>query len=466
MALYDTKYFLRKEQREEYNMKILLIAPKMSLRPMDSEFKRRTCAPLSLLTLSALTPPEHVVVIEDENVRPLTMRAADLVGITATVETVQRAYALAAQYRARGIPAIMGGIHPSACPEEALRYADAVCIGEAEPVWRQIVEDTRKGALQPMYRSDHPANLAESPFPDFNAVDASDYLFTNVLSATRGCPFLCDFCYNSAPYVHHLCRTRPVGQVVEAIRRMGTRQVLFIDDNLIGYLPWTHELVAALKPLGLTWHAAVSANIGYSPDLLDAMRDAGCRSLFIGFETINEDAIRQMRKYQNNVDRYDALIAAIHARGIMINASLVFGFDHDTPAVFENTLAWLVRNRVETMTAHILTPYPGTRLFDRLQAEGRIVDYDWSHYNTANAVFTPKGMSREELLQGYLWMYREFYSLKNICIRFPEQADEWMPYLLFNLGYRKFGKFTSLAARVAGMHFMGAWARRMSYGIA
>jgi radical SAM superfamily enzyme YgiQ (UPF0313 family) len=215
----------------------------------------------------------------------------------------------------------------------------------------------------------------------------------------------------------------------------------------------------------VTWHAAVSANIGNHMPLLDEMRESGCQSLFIGFESVNSESIHSARKFQNKTVTYERLIANLHARGIMVNASLAFGFDHDGPSTFQRTLDWLVRNKVESMTAHILTPYPGTALFKRLTQEGRITDLNWNHYNTSNVVFEPKLMTKDQLYAGYLWMYRHFYSLRSIIARLPEEHRNRVPYLLFNLGYRKFGKFTSRFARLGMMSSVGALARRLSYGI-
>jgi radical SAM superfamily enzyme YgiQ (UPF0313 family) len=182
-------------------------------------------------------------------------------------------------------------------------------------------------------------------------------------------------------------------------------------------------------------------------------------------ESINKSSIKSVNKYQNYFIDYEKLIKEIHTRGIMVNASLVFGLDHDDADTFKNTLNWLVKNKVETMTAHILTPYPGTLLFKRFKEESRITDFDWSHYNTSNVVFKPKNMTPEELYRGYLWMYKEFYSFKNILKRIPESREQIIPHLLFSFVYRKFGKVTSKVAKLGWLHFIGKIARRLSYGI-
>lgn len=447
-------------------MRIKLISPKMTLRPMDSEFKRVLSPSLSLLVVASLTPAKHDVEIADENTSKLTFDdTPDLVGLNVNVDTSQRAYEIARVYRRRGIPVILGGIHASANPDEALRHADAVCIGEAECVWETVLKDAQQKGLKPRYQSRGPTDLSLVPTPRWGLIHANRYLYTNILAASRGCPFRCDFCYNSNEYMQGH-RNRPVSHVIDEIRHMGSKQVMFIDDNLIGNIPWTWSLLRAIEPLQLTWHAAVSANLVRHIDLLDRMAQTGCRSLFIGFESINADSIIDVHKKQNDVQDYERLIQEIHARDIMINASLVFGLDNDEPNVFDNTLAWLVKNKIETMTAHILTPYPGTRLFNRLKAQGRITDYNWSHYNTSSVVFKPKHMTARQLRRGYLKIYHDFYSQKNILKRMPRGRKSRIPYLLFNLGYRKYGKIAALLVGHLGlMNVYGRIARHLSYGV-
>ena len=450
-------------------MNITLIAPKMSLRPMDSEYKRLLAPSLALLTVANLTPEEHTVTLEDENVKPLSFnlngKRPDLVGINVNVDTSARAYAIAKRYRAAGVPVVLGGIHASACPEEGLHFADAVCVGEAEEIWHKILRDTEKGKLEGKYYHRFPTVEGRIVGPRRDLLKNSPYLYSNIVCASRGCPHHCNFCYNSCDYVHPYYRPRPVDTVIREIKAMGTKHVMFVDDNLLGDPRWTKDLVSMLQPLGLTWHAAVSANIGKHPELIDAMAASGCRSVFIGFETLNESTITGVKKRQNKVETYNETIAMIHERGIMVNASMVFGFDADTPQVFPDTLNWLIRNKVETLTSHILTPYPGTKLYQQWDKEGRIDDYDWRNYNTSNVVFQPKGMSKKELRDGYLWIYRKFYSTRNIIRRLPKEPGVRMPYLLFNFGYRKFGKITSQVSRLGGMHTIGAMAGRLSYGI-
>jgi radical SAM superfamily enzyme YgiQ (UPF0313 family) len=261
-------------------------------------------------------------------------------------------------------------------------------------------------------------------------------------------------------------QSRPAEYIVEEIKALKTKQVMFIDDNFMGNISSTRKLLNAVKPLRLTWHAAVSANLVEHLDLLDQMADAGCRSLFIGFESINTNSIKSVNKKQNNVESYEKLIREIHDRHIMVNASMVFGMDHDDIDVFDITLDWLIKNKVETMTAHILTPYPGTKLFNKFKSEGRITDMDWSHYNTSNVVFKPKHMTAEQLREGYLRIYKEFYSLKNILKRLPTENKQRRAYLLFNLGYRKYGKIAASIIKHLGlMNLYGRTACHLAYSI-
>ncbi len=447
-------------------MKITLVAPRMSLRPMDSEFKRHMAPSISLLVLAALTPMEHEVEIIDENIEPIRGYAkADLVGITCNVDTFERAKEHSREFRKNGSPVILGGIFPSSSPQLAESHADSVCIGDAEPLWAGIIEDARKGTLKKRYSCDYEYPVEMIPRPRWELIEKNRYLYTNVITTSRGCPYSCEFCYNSCNYMQKKYRRRPVRAILDEIDRLGTNHVLFVDDNFIGNRRWLIDFLDRIRALGLSWHAAVSADIGKDLRLLDAMKETGCRSLYIGFESINMESLFSVRKTQNRVHEYDTTIREIHDRGMMINASMAFGFDNDHPDVFDNTLDWLVRNRIETMTAHILTPYPGTKLYDRLEMEGRIIDHNLRNYNTSRVVFTPKNMTAEELSKGYLKIYDDFYSAGSILKRRPEARSQWIPYFLFNLGYRKFGRLTSTLGKYGHMGHIGKLARRLSYGI-
>lgn len=446
-------------------MIIKLISPKMTLRPMDSEFKRLMAPSIALLVLAALTPEDIVVYIEDENVNDINYDdSPDLVGITVNIDTTYKAFDISKKYRDKGIPVILGGIYPSVEPEECLKNADSICIGEAEELWNEIINDVKNNTLKKMYYNDQPTNPENIPIPLRKAVKESNYLYTNVISTSRGCPFKCDFCYNSCDFTHKNYRNRSIESIIKEIKGLKNNHIMFIDDNFIGNIEWTREFLHKIKPLKLKWNAAVSTNLYKYTELIDLMKETGCKSLFIGFETINKTSLNNANKHQNNVEQYKILIDELHSRNIMINASIVVGFDEDNTDVFKNTINWLIDNKIETMTAHILTPYPGTGIYKKLNEQERIFDNNLEHYNTSHVVFKPKNMTPDELYKGYLWMYEEFYSYKNIMKRMPQHIKSLMPYLLFNLGYRKFGNITSKIAKKLSMASFGKVASNASYG--
>lgn len=444
-------------------MKILLVQPKMNKRPMDTDLKTRMSPSLALLTLLSLTPVGHETVILNENVEPVDFHCeADLVGITVTLDVMPRACEIAAEFRGQGIPVVAGGIHVTCCPEDCLAYFNAICIGPAERVWGKMVQDAQAGCLQQKYCDMEGFSGDEIMSPMYGAMEQKSYLYTNVVLTSKGCPNRCSFCYNSCE--NRLYTRRPIANVIHDIKALATRHILFIDDNFIGDPDYTQALLHELRGMNLIWSAAVTTKILDCPDLLTLMADTGCKSLFIGFESINPASLESVRK-DNKVKKYEALVEAIHGRGIMINASMVFGLDGDDKDTFRRTLDWLVQMRIETLTSHILTPYPGTELYRNMDAAGRIVDRDLRKYNTSHVVFKPSGMTAEELERGYRWMYKQFYSFQNILRRFPKNKSQRRSYVLFNLFYRKFGRFTSLLARFVPMGILGKLGAKISYKV-
>ena len=432
---------------------------------MDTSLKARMSPHLGLLTIARIVEDcGHEAEVVNENLtRHVPSGGVDLVGISTSVDVLPRAKALADAYRQMGVPVVVGGIGVTADPATAKGLFDTICIGPAEGHWPQLLKDAAEGRLQSEYRTG-PDFAGENLLPpSFRSVDTSGVLYSNIIAASRGCPFACDFCYNSA--VKGVCgyRHRTVASVMEEIRSKATRHIMFIDDNFIGDPAFARELMKAMRPLRLKWSAAVSANVVDMPDLLDLMRDTGCRSLFIGFESLSGEAIANVHKAQNKTARYEALVEALHSRGIMINASFVFGMDGDDETVFDATVRWVVKNRIETVTSHILTPYPGTAFYERMKSEGRITDDDLSHYDTALVVFRPKGMSAEALYNGYLKVYRDIYSIPNILRRLPRTPSQILPYLLFNFFYRKYGRLTERLCVLFTYRRIGRFARLISY---
>ena len=444
-------------------MKILLIQPKMKMRPMDTKLKTRMSPSLALLTLAKLTPINHQIKIINENMERIDFdEQVDLVAITVTVDVFPGAAKIASEFQRRGVTVIAGGIHITAVPEQSLPYFDAICVGAAERVWQKVLADKENNTLQEIYKDTEKLESNEICAPGYSAINHKKYLYTNVISTSRGCPHKCDFCYNSCTnsvkYIN-----RPIEDVIADIISLKTKHIMFIDDNFIGNPNWTREFLHRLQPLDLKWNAAVTVSILNHLDLLDVMKKTGCQSLFIGFETINSGSLKSVHKNQNNIEKYDELVREIHSRGIMINASIVFGLPADDESVFENTLDWLVKNRIETVTAHILTPYPGTVLYKNMVLKNQIKDYDLSRYNTAHVVFKHEKMTAKQLYHGYINFYKKFYSIRNILKRIPEDKAQRVPFLLFNFLYRKYGKFTEVLSRIIPLNLLGKLAENLSY---
>ena len=446
-------------------MIIKLIQPRMIKRPMDTGLKTKMSPSLGLLTIANMLQDKHTIIYENENIKDIDFdEKVDIVGISITVDIFPRACEIAKIFQSKNIPVVAGGIHITANPDESEKYFDALSIGLAEFTWYDIINDFEKGCLKKRYTHNSanikPENIVS---PAYNLINRSEYLYYNIISTSRGCPFKCDFCYNSCDAYKGLFVTRNIDDIIADIKAINSTHIMFIDDNLIGNPSWTFDLLKALKPLNLKWNAAVSSNVVDIPNMLDEMKAAGCQSLFIGFESINTSSIEDVSKVQNNVECYNYIVSEIHKRGIMINASFVFGLDGDTKDTFDKTLKWIVDNKIETVTSHILTPYPGTELYKKFKTAGRLISDDYEKYNTANVVFKPKNMTEQELQLGYLKIYKDIYTIKNIIKRMPKSKNQWIPYLLFNLFYRKFGKFTDFICSLIGYKNIGRLAALVSY---
>ena len=440
---------------------IKLIQPKMLRRPMDSNLKIRMSPPLGLLTIASMLKDKHKIVIQNENVESIIYDSPDIVGISVTVDVLPRAIEIAKIFRQKGIKVVAGGIHITTAyktiPENSF---DVLCVGAAEGTWNKIISDYENNSLQSIYfcNSNFTGNHIISPA--YELIEKKKYLYFNIVSTSRGCPFKCDFCYNSGE--HHYYINRRIDDVLKDIKAINRKHIMFIDDNFFGNKEWLLAFLDKIKPFKIKWNAAASINIAFDTALLDLMVECGLQGLFIGFESINSSSINNVHKIQNQVNKYEEAISNLHERGIMINASFVFGLDSDTPEVFQKTLDWIVKNKIETVTSHILTPYPGTELYNKLSRENRITNYNLSYYNTAHVVYEPKLMSQKELYNGYLWIYKKIYSWKNIIKRIPKSQKQILPYLLFNIFYRKFGKFTDFLCSLFSYERIGYFAEKFS----
>lgn len=393
---------------------------------------------LTLAQVAALTPPEFEVAITDENVDNLDPNLdADLIGLTAMSQHAPRAYRLAEHFRARGIPVVMGGVHATMMPEEAKRHVDAVVIGEAEGVWDKLLSDFTQGSLKPFYRAEKRPELTGLPHPRRDLLNAKAYTTVNCLETTRGCPFDCEFCSVTA-FAGGTFRMRPVREVIEEIKAMNVKAVVFIDDNIVGNPRYAKELFEALIPLKIRWGGQASTTIARNKELLELARRSGCFSLFFGIESISQDTLKSINKSFNRALSYEEEFKRIHDTGIRMIGSFIFGFDHDDEGVFERTVNFVKKNRIDIAYYNILTPLPGTKLFHRLKDQGRLLHENWEHYNGYEVVYRPKILSPEALQQGFYWAYRQTYSYPSIISRIalrPDALSALWAYVV-NWGFR------------------------------
>jgi radical SAM superfamily enzyme YgiQ (UPF0313 family) len=367
--------------------------------------------------LAAQVPSYWQVEHIDEEVGPVDCAAqVDLVGITFHTPSAQHAYELAGKFRARGIPVVLGGPHVSLLPDEAAQHADAIFVGESEGLWSQFLLAFEQGRHEKVYQSPSVPTLEHVPQAKKELFHRKDYT-GGVLFASRGCPNHCDFCTVSVLYKNRL-RKRPVAEVAAEFASFKGKIIIFWDDNIAGDLEYAKELFKAITPYKKWWSSQASIHAGQDPEFLELAARSGCKQLFLGLESISQSSLNDVHKRFNRVEDYAEIIRRVHAHGMAVQAGIVFGFDSDTPSIFSETLDFLEQNGIQNATFNILTPFPGTRLFQRLEAEGRILSYDWRNYNSRSAVvFRPKNMSSDELLAGFKVAVRQFYSAGSIVKR-------------------------------------------------
>jgi len=387
-------------------MKITLIRPNLSdVRSSDA------MQPLVFAVLRALTPPDVEVDLLDEHVEEIpTDHATDLVALSVETYTARRAYQIAAAFRRRGIPVVMGGCHPTFLPEEAGQFADAVVIGDAEGLWEQVVADARQGRLQRTYRQRDLPPL-QGLRQDRSVFRGKRYTPILPVQYGRGCRFACDFCSIHALYGSRL-RQRPVDEVADEIKAMRAAYVFFVDDNLLVSEPQAEELFRALVPLKVRWAGQVSVDVAHNARLLDLMAKSGCITVVVGFESLHAENLKQMGKaWSLRYGAYDSAIRAFQERGIMVYGTFIFGYDQDTADTFDEVVDFALRANLCLANFNPLTPTPGTRLYERLRAEGRLIYDPWwldPAYRYGQAIFHPRGMTAQELTEGCFRARRAF----------------------------------------------------------
>jgi radical SAM superfamily enzyme YgiQ (UPF0313 family) len=392
--------------------------------------------------VAGLTPETWDVRIIDEAVEPVDLDLeADLVGLTAMTPLAPRAYLLADHFRRRGLPVVLGGMHPTVLPEEAGHHADAVVVGEAEGVWSDVLKDAVRRRFRPIYRSVGRPSLVGLPQPRRDLFRPEAYLATAMVQTSRGCPFSCDFCSVSR-FFGRTYRWRPVEDVIREVAGLGQRVALFVDDNILGAPARAKELFQRLIPLKINWIGQSSVNIARNAELLRLAAKSGCKGLFIGLESLTAGNLRQMGKnLVNRVGDYREAIARIQGHGIGVEGAFIFGLDQDDPDVFRRTVDFARRTRLAAAQFGILTPFPGTALRERLERERRITDRDWGRYTISQVTYQPARMSATALKHGCDWAYRAFYSYPSILGRLVPQVSRfrsaWPLFMNLNLHFRE-----------------------------
>jgi radical SAM superfamily enzyme YgiQ (UPF0313 family) len=355
------------------------------------------------------------ITIQDEHVEMLDLDdEPDLVVIQVYITSAYRAYELADHYRRKGVHVALGGLHVTSLPEEAARHADTIFLGPGEDTWPKFLADFRAGRPGKVYRS-RVRTLAGLPRARRDLIKRHLYLVPNSIVVSRGCPHHCDFCYKDAFFDGgRSFYTQTVDDALAEIERLPGRHLYFLDDNLFGDVRFATALFDGMKGMGRVWQAAGTVQAVIKPGMLEKAVESGLRSLFVGFETLSLDNLRAQNKHQNLNRDYDAAVRRLHELDVMINGSFVFGMDDDDSATSERTVAWAIEQGIETATFHILTPYPGTTLYRRLAAQGRITTNNWDLYDTRHVVFRPAKMSAEALEAGYWRAYRDFYRWSSI----------------------------------------------------
>lgn len=431
---------------DSQKMKLVLISPKGPLyRKSGGIFKKSLrYQPLTLTTLAALTPKELPVEIEliDEGIMTIPDNLqADLIGLTVITGTAMRAYELADQFRARGIKVVLGGPHVTLMPEEAGQHADAICIGYSEQSWPQLIHDFFAEKLQPTYQQAPDFSLDDMslPFAERECFDSRYFLTQSVFEATRSCAHDCEFCVAPTAWGRKQYQ-RPVEWVVNDIKQFvaktGKRKLIFVDLNLVSDLAYAKELFTALVPLKINWFGLSTVIIAHHPELMELMAKSGCKGLLLGLETVTDSSLNDAGKKFNASVNYKELIANLHRLGISIQGCFVFGLDHDTLDTFDATVELAIDTGIDLPRFAILTPFPNTPLYKKLEQENRILTKDWSLYDAQHVVFQPKLMSVQELAEGHERAWKKIYQYSSIFKRLWTARNFQPLALTANLGYR------------------------------
>jgi len=417
-------------------MKLLLIAPKWPENSLWGQIAFRFPY-LALTNLAALAGDGWDIFILDENVEAIDFSSLpDLAAISIMTPLAKRGYEIADAFRARGVPVVLGGIHPTMMSAEAKIHADAVVMGEAEEVWPHVLDDFKRGELKPFYKPTDVCRLERLPVPRRELLNRKAYFFVNTIQTTRGCPFDCDFCSVTTFYGRSY-RTRPVEEVINEIGRMEPGFLFFVDDNIGGSHEYAKNLFRELIPLKVKWFSQASLSIVKDRELLDLAQQSGCKGLFIGFESLSQQTIKAMGKSVNRVAEYQDAIKQIHDHGIGIQGSFVFGTDYDDVSVFADVLRFVERTHLEAVIFSILTPFPGTRIYQSMLQENRLLHTDWEKYDMNHVVYQPRKMTPTQLQEEFNRAYKRLYGYRSIFKRLFPFTRSGLFFSIQNYGFRQ-----------------------------
>jgi radical SAM superfamily enzyme YgiQ (UPF0313 family) len=440
-------------------MKIKMILPALTeaKSPYWRPIKYSLFPPLGLATLAAYCSDSDEIDLQDEHVEPLNLEDdPELVIIQVYITNAYRAYALADHYRKKGAYVCLGGLHVTSLPEEAMVHADSIFTGPGEDIFPQFLEDFRKKHPKKIYTNET-REIETIPPIRRDLIKRELYLVPNSIVVSRGCPHHCDFCYKDAFFEGgRSFYTQRVDAALKEIERLPGRHLYFLDDHLLGNYKFASALFSGMKGMNRVFQGASTIDAILRGDLVEKAAEAGLRSVFIGFETLSSSNLSQSNKKQNLGKNYEVAVRRLHSLGIMINGSFVFGLDEDDKDVFRATVDWGVKNGLTTSTYHILTPYPGTRLFQGMQKENRILHRNWDLYDTRHVVYQTKGLSPDELKKGYDWAYRSFYSWTNIWKSSSqhEKLKHTVKHFAYAGGWKKFEPLWNFMIKTKGLNKM------------
>lgn len=425
-------------------MKVILLMPRSAMYCHSGILNQSLrYAPLTLTTLAALIPEDLGIEVSilDEGTKNIDVETiqADLVGISAITSTAPRVYAIADQLRKRGIPVVLGGVHPTLLPEEAAQHADSIITGFAEETWPELLRDFVTGKMQSRYQQRPELSLKNLPIPRRDLLNSKKYLTVNTVEATRGCPRKCKFCAVPATWGPTYLM-RPVQEVIKEIEQLEGKYFLFLDVNPIENPKYTKQLYRELAPLRKIWGGLSTIRIVEDQELLDLAVKSGCKGLLIGFETVIQESLDQVGKGINEVVNFKKAVDVLHDHGIAIFGCFVLGLEEDDESIFERTVDFVNKACIDLPRFSVYTPYPGTIAFEELSAQGRILTTDWLLYDVEHVVFQPKHMSPERLQEGLHWTWKQAYSLSSIVRRLIGSRNILRYIIPSNIGYRYYAK--------------------------